>query len=42
MDDKLIKEIKCNVAYIWIKRPDKKNTRTGKGNTKRNREDSLS
>ena len=25
MDDKLIKEIKGNVAYIWINRPDKKN-----------------
>ena len=25
MDDKLIKEIKNDVAYIWINRPDKKN-----------------
>ena len=25
MDDKLIKEINGNVAYIWINRPDKKN-----------------
>ena len=25
MDDKLIKEIKDNIAYIWINRPDKKN-----------------
>ena len=25
MEDKLIKEIKDDVAYIWINRPDKKN-----------------
>ena len=25
MEDKLIKEIKNNVAYIWLNRPDKKN-----------------
>ena len=24
-EDKLIKEIKNNVAYIWLNRPDKKN-----------------
>ena len=29
MDDKLIKEIKDNVAYIWINRPDKKNALDG-------------
>ena len=25
MEDKLLKEIKNNVGYVWINRPDKKN-----------------